>query len=199
MKYIKTYESVRDFLQPKSNEDILKGLSKLSDTNKLMKACEYNLVWLVKELLDKGVTPLNLWYCFFLPVDKNYTEVVDLILKSGKVDPSINNNNAIINACTNNHFKMFKILYDYQYDDIPKFGDNLLYICLVHKSLRIFKFLLKDKRINLSEDTENLVSQSLEKSTKRFAELLLNDERVINNLKKDSLKFFRLQLKSYLK
>lgn len=62
MKYLKSYdeqykfhnESIKDFLKPK---DITELISNLSDEDKLIKGCMYNIDWLVKDMINKGVNP----------------------------------------------------------------------------------------------------------------------------------------------
>lgn len=70
------------------------------------------------------------------------------MLKTSKIDPHINNND-IKNTCKHNYIDMFKLLYKFQYDNIPRIGNFILNICLEHKHLNIFKFLLKDKTIKI--------------------------------------------------
>ena len=55
MKYLKKYnESVKNFLKPK---DITELIYNLSDEDKLIKGCQYNIDWLVKDMINKGVNP----------------------------------------------------------------------------------------------------------------------------------------------
>ena len=54
MKYLKTYnESIRHLLKPKSDEQVLKELEKLSDSNRVIKIIQYNLPY---ELLPDNLT-----------------------------------------------------------------------------------------------------------------------------------------------
>lgn len=50
-------ENIKDYLKPKDNETILNNLKNLSDEEKFISSCKYNIPWLTKEMLDKGVDP----------------------------------------------------------------------------------------------------------------------------------------------
>lgn len=58
MKYLKPYnninESVKDFLKPKSENDIKKSLKLLSPTERLFKGCEFGLIDVVKQSIEDG-------------------------------------------------------------------------------------------------------------------------------------------------
>ena len=80
MKHIKSYnESVRQYLTPKSNEEILDNLSKLDDNEKIYKIIEYQLDYSLLPRNEEGfcVYDGHLWID-----NKNLTKLPDnLIVK----------------------------------------------------------------------------------------------------------------------
>jgi len=76
MKYLKTYnESIKHLLKPKSEEEISKQLDSLGYWDKLLVACKYGLIDIVKQLES---------YIKGLPEDHNYPLV--LASKYGNID-----------------------------------------------------------------------------------------------------------------
>jgi len=58
MKYLKTYnESIRHLLKPKNEDDVIKAILKLSNEEKFERAIQYEIYWLIIELLDSGYRP----------------------------------------------------------------------------------------------------------------------------------------------
>lgn len=96
MKHIKTYqnhnESIRDFLKPKTKEEIEDGLKDLSVRKKLYLGCEYGRLDLVKHAVEQG-----------------FVGVVGYEPVFG-IDPSINNNYAIELASNNGHYDIVNYL-----------------------------------------------------------------------------------------
>jgi len=86
--------------------------------------------------------------------ENGHIEIVKLLLKDSRVNPSANNNAAIFRACKNGHFKIVKILLKNSRIDMKKEEkDELLKIAyfkkfysIVHLLLRRFDFCLEDKQ-----------------------------------------------------
>jgi len=135
LKHIKTYnESIRHLLKPKSEEDILKSVERLSDKNKFILSLEHDIDWLFDELINNEKLTNNdylegLHYCakrenlnmidkifnikgFYEMINKD--EVEKLIYKSSKnnfvVINHLINNQYIKNFLTEDEFKKIKIL-----------------------------------------------------------------------------------------
>lgn len=109
MKNIKKYndfinEDIRQYLKPKSPEDIKRDLMKLSPDDKMTKGTIYNLPDLVKTGVEESDDmELKLrWAC-----QKGYIEKVKELLKSG-VDP--NTYLALSEAVKNGHIDIVEIL-----------------------------------------------------------------------------------------
>ena len=54
MKYLKTYEGIRDKMTPKSKEEIRKSFGYMSASDKLFNGIDLNIIWLVQEGIDEG-------------------------------------------------------------------------------------------------------------------------------------------------
>jgi len=68
MKHIKTYnESIRHLLKPKSEEDILKELERLSDSDKIITIIKYKLPY---DLLPDNLTVNGNLYCSSIELTK---------------------------------------------------------------------------------------------------------------------------------
>ena len=78
-QHMKTNESVRDQMKPKSEEEIKKSLGKLTPNEKLIKGAENGVLWLVKDALkqDADVHAVN-DYALRLASYRGHTEVVKL-------------------------------------------------------------------------------------------------------------------------
>ena len=54
MKYLKPYnESIKDFLKPKPEDDIIKSVENLPMKDRLIKGLLYNIKWLVDDVKNK--------------------------------------------------------------------------------------------------------------------------------------------------
>ena len=86
MKYLKTYnESIKHLLKPKNNEDILKQLEKLSDSDRVIKIIKYNLPY---EFLPDNLTVQGSLYCYRNQLTKlpdNLTVNGDLICSNNQL------------------------------------------------------------------------------------------------------------------
>lgn len=97
MKHLKTYnESLRDKMKPKSDEEILKDLGKLTPKKLLFKSIEYNYLNGVKIALEKGVD-INAhdeygWDSLLIASRNGYEEIVEFLLKNG-ANVNLKNNN----------------------------------------------------------------------------------------------------------
>jgi ankyrin repeat protein len=108
-----------------SKEKILKATEDLSLDDKFRLAVLNNILWLVKECIKKGIDPgefipyywketmerqnLNNW-AIWAASELNHIEIVKLLLKDKRVDPSENENKALIWAQRNKNKNMIKLL-----------------------------------------------------------------------------------------
>ena len=94
MKYIKSYteqsnfcnESIKDFLKPKSEEEIENVLKNLTPNQKILRGCEENYLWLVKRGIEEGGNPsfaqnICIWNAV---IDQN-AELIKLLLSDDRV------------------------------------------------------------------------------------------------------------------
>lgn len=108
---MKSNESIKHFLKPKSKEDILKSIEKLSPHEKLQHACEYGILWLFKQSLDEGANPA---YQDNYPIRYasagGYYTIVKILLSLNGVNPSDLNNSAIVMAYYYKHKDIVELL-----------------------------------------------------------------------------------------
>lgn len=158
-------ESIRDFLKPKSEEDIEKELEKLSPTEKLFKGCKYNLVWLVKQALDS-----------------------DLELSKGRNDDDSRLHDAIDAVCMNGNIDILKLfLKDNRFD--PTHHDNSpIFIAFADGNKEIVKILLNDDRVKKLLPKDELYKytkyiEGLDESVKDYLKPK-SEEEIIKSLEK---------------
>jgi ankyrin repeat protein len=94
----------------------------------------------------------------FSPIDKSvaftdackrgFIEVVVLILKDGRIDPSFDNNEAFIEACKQSNLRIVELLLNDKRVD-PSISDYAgLKNAILSKNTKVYKLLLRDTRIN---------------------------------------------------
>ena len=117
MKYLKSYnESLRDKMKPKSDEEILKGLSNLTPNELLFKSTENNFLKGVKKAIDLGVD-INIvdkhgWTALMYTSVNGDKKIAELLIQNG-ADINIRNYNenvALIIATMNNQKEIIKLL-----------------------------------------------------------------------------------------
>ena len=160
MKYLNTYieqcnESIRDFLKPKSEQDILKSLENLSDEQKFKKSCRYGIISVVKNMISNGLDP-SCWDNYGIRIASNngHLDVVKVLLKDERVDPSEYDNIAIRFTSENGHLDVVKELLKDKRVDPSDFNNDAIKMSSENNHLGVIKELLKDKRVlnKLSED-----------------------------------------------
>lgn len=112
MKHLKKYnESVKDFLKPKQNEEILKELDKLPIHDKMIKSCQFGFTSIVKDILDKKLIKNNSTNIYIhIAVDSNHLDIAKLLIDYGF---KINMINArLISAIDNNNIELTQFLID---------------------------------------------------------------------------------------
>ena len=104
-------EGVKDYLKPKSDEDLNKSLEKLTPEQKFFKGCEHGILSWVKDTIKDGVNPT----CsensgIVIASEEGHIDIVKYLLKNEKVDPSDQNNNAIFFAIDYDRYDVVKLL-----------------------------------------------------------------------------------------
>jgi ankyrin repeat protein len=105
------YESLSDYLKPKSQEEIRKSLGNLTTEQKLRKGARHGIPWLVQEALDEGADPSkDNNFAILLASGNGNLEIVKLLLKDKRVNPAARNNLAIQCASYNGYLEVVKLL-----------------------------------------------------------------------------------------
>jgi ankyrin repeat protein len=153
------YESLSDYLKPKSEEEIRKSLGNLTRVEKLFKGAKHGILWLIQEALDEGADPsMGKNYAIRLAAQYGHLEIVKLLLKDKRVNPAAEYNFAIRWASKHNH-------------------------------IEIVKLLLKDKRVNPAAENNRALFWAAENQNKDMVKLLLQDKRVLSEDLPSNLKY----------
>lgn len=111
-KNYKQNESIKNVLKPKSKDKIDDIANKLSPTDKILKGCEYGVLWLVKQGIEEGGDPtISHNAPIILAIDNEHIDIIKYLLTIPEVDPSDRYNNAIWYAADDNkNFEIVKLL-----------------------------------------------------------------------------------------
>jgi hypothetical protein len=96
---------------------------------------------------------------------------VRFLLYSPKIDPTFDNNEAILHACRFGDFAMVKILYA---DSRINCSDKCIGCAILWNYMDLFKFLLKDKRL----DPNNCINNIVYEQRKEMLDIIKKDPRV---------------------
>ena len=176
-------EGIKDYLKPKSEEQILIELGDASPDRKLRLGCQKNLRWLVEKGLEEGGNPaagenrLIIWAS-----ENGHIDLVKKLLKDERVDPSGRQNEAITEASRNGHIEIVKLLLDDDRVDPSDFNSfSLIYAC-ENGHIEIVKLLLDDGRVD--QFSLGNLSRNVSKSNKHDDIVKLLDEYEENYNKK---------------
>lgn len=118
---------------------------------------------------------------------QNKTEIVELLLQDGRIDPSMNDNFVFRQSCFNNHPKMAKILLqDIRVDPSAKNNCSLRVACM-NSFLEIIEILVDDERTDPSIDDNCMIRLARKNERPKVIELLLRSEKVDPSIDDNSL------------
>ena len=107
-----------------------------------------------------------------------YEEILELLLKDSRVDPSAQNNYAIRFAVKNEHEKMVKLLLkDPRVDPSARYNEAIVTVAK-NGNEKIVELLLKDLRVDPSAHDNEAIFYSILYNHEKVAELLLKDSRM---------------------
>jgi len=145
----KINESIKDYLKPKSEEDILKSINNLTPNQKLLHGLKYDMIELINQSIDEGAdvtindNNLLIWSC-----ENGHTDIVKKILENPNVDVNTQDGYPICIASKNGHYDIVKLLLNHK-DIIPNLYHSF---CLIWASENghydIVKLLLDDGRVD---------------------------------------------------
>lgn len=170
MKYLYTYnESIKNYLKPKSEEEINTALNNLSPSQKILKGSEHNLLWLVKQGFEEGGDP-SIENSFALPhaVSNNNIEIVKLLLNDERTDPSKTANFAVRIAAGEGFTEIFKLLMEDDRVNPSDWNCDAIVKAARNKHYDIVKILLSNKKIRrklgkyMIKHYENLLKDNID-------------------------------------
>ena len=193
MKYLKPYnESIRQYLKPKSEKEIgnvLYNSPNLSDSQKILKASEYGILWIVKKLSDKAG---NLYFSFIKACENGHSDIVEYFLNDGRINPSYRNSIAITYASKYGHHEVVKLLLNDKRVDPSVENNEPIKLASKYGHPEVVKLLLNDKRVRNSlrkeelEKYENQI-QDLNESIRQHLKPKSEEEmeNIFKNMSKD--------------
>lgn len=136
-------ESIKDYLKPKSEDQILKDMGKIKPKKLLEDSIEQNYTKGILLSIQKGAIP-NFDMIGQLCKDKKY-DIIKLILDSVSNKKGISNN-LLIQSVYNNDIICVKMALENGADKNVKIGEmnNVLFISLTNNYLDIFKYLIEN-------------------------------------------------------
>lgn len=142
-------ESIKDYLKPKSEEDILSSLKDVSPNRKIILGCRKNLLWLIKKGLEEGADPsiddnkLFIWAC-----ENRHVDMVKNLLKDKRINPGDRRNEPISTASKNGNIEIVKLLLnDHRVNPSDFDSFSLIWAC-ENGHIEIVKLLLEDGRVD---------------------------------------------------
>lgn len=106
-------ESIKNVLKPKPKEHLDEISNTLPPNMKILKGCEYGMLWLVIQGIQEGGDPtISKNSPIRLSVDNQHIDIIRYLLTIPEVDPSDDYNAAIWDAVQEENYKIVKILLD---------------------------------------------------------------------------------------
>ena len=179
-QYLKTNESVRNLMTPKSEDEIRKSLEHLNLHQKLDVGVKKNLPWLVKNVIEEGVNVrIKQNEALRHAAWNGYTEIVKMLIDAG-ADIHTKNEDPLYYASQNGHTEIVKMLLDKGADVNIRENSSALRVAILKNHLEIVKMLLdKGADIHYGHDWALLIAIINKRS--RMVKMLLDKGAIIND------------------
>jgi len=126
-------ESLIDKMKPKSEEDIIKSLSKLDSHDRFMYAIEYGVLDVVKELIEERKVDLHESNerALEIAIFYNHDDIIEYLLNKG-ANPNADKGRLMRHPINRNNMKQIKMLLDHGFElNEPVWNHSeMLYIAL---------------------------------------------------------------------
>jgi ankyrin repeat protein len=173
LKYNKFNEGVRDKMTPKSENDIVKSLEKLSPNERLIKGAQYDSLLIVKKSLEDGADihtsndkPLR-DSCF-----GDHVEVAKYLIKSG-ADIHVGKDTCLYHACIHGKINIVKLLLDNGVDPDARDGE-CIERAVFFNNIDIVKLLI-NYGADIHRNNEKLLQRAVLNSHGSLVEFLINN------------------------
>ena len=178
-------EEVKRLFKQASKKDHVNNLMKLSQNKSLASRLMTEiLMFLAKEGLFQELTSLlkdkrcDLRRALGVACSAGNHEIVELLLEDTRIDPSGNNNEAIIYASYGGHFKVVELLLQYSRVDPSANNNYAIRFASTRGYLEIVELLLRDQRVDPTEADNHAIRWTSRNGHSRVVEILLEDARV---------------------
>jgi hypothetical protein len=174
----------------------------LNKNKKLHAAIANNDINSVKFLLQYANVNAGIKFEKNYPIEhavaKCRTDIIRLLLKDSRVDPSVQSNYALTHSASSGYTNIVELLLKDKRVDPSDDHDWAIRYASINGHWDIVKLLLKDERINPAVDQNRAIIFSYRHYSK-ITELLWDDQRVKNTLKKDHITLYKKLMKEDVK
>ncbi|MDF2577349.1 MAG: hypothetical protein K0S74_833 [Chlamydiales bacterium] len=136
---------------------------------------------------------------FIFAAEYGRTDIINFLIRDPKIDPSMQNHQALKFAFQNGHEDTVKVLLGDKRVN-PSFSFNYAVECAANNGwFNILELLLKDKRVNPADRDDIALLAALKNKQPLAAQLLLEDKRVfeiVGQLTPQTLSFYQQFLKA---
>jgi ankyrin repeat protein len=142
MKTYKQFESIRDKMTPKSEEDIKKYVMSKDPYRKLMDGAREDVLWLVEYAINNGANVLK-WKndALVIAADNGHTDIIKFLLDNG-ADIHHNEDWALRSASRAGYSETVKFLLDNGADVHAYVDQALSWACALGNDVETVKILL---------------------------------------------------------
>jgi ankyrin repeat protein len=177
------FESLKDKLKGKSQNDIFNAIKDKPKDEQLKLACQYGLLPVVKKLIEEyDVSPIGErnWPIKFA-CKYGQVEIAKYLLGYDNVDPSTDRNMAIKVASSRGHVDIVKLLMSDDRVD-PSDGENNALRCATENDDGdVVRELLKDKRVDITDDDYYVIRHLTWYKKLNILEEILKSDNFDNN------------------
>jgi hypothetical protein len=116
---------------------------------------------------------------FKIFINCNNIEAIKKLIKKEDVNPSYNDNDALVFSCEKNYIELFKVLYNNEKIHLSEINkDYLLATAIMYNSYQITKMLINDFNVNPANNFNNSLLKAAESGCIKTMKLILKDKRV---------------------
>jgi len=143
-------ESIKDFLKPKSEDEIMSKMEGLSPYKKFYRGCQHGIIQSVKQAVEEGINPkVENQVGLRMTSDKGYLDIVKYLLSMYK-NWDIISDEAVKNAAKKDHSEILKLFLNDKRCEFDPTENNyyIIHYCAINKKYKSLKVLLNNDIVN---------------------------------------------------